>query len=165
MTATITPERIQVTNGGDEVTFDTDDRLFFSTDFLTGSLNIPERTSASYQTYTHVIDDCHSSADKVVGVVNLDVSGLSVDAGIPGFGWFNAGGTYLHFLDGRSGTRFHQHGNVARMSTYTFFCEGGELKCYETTNLANVDSFSGNVVFTQRAFTLHYRIWCGTFDQ
>lgn len=165
MTTTITPGKIQVSNEAEDVVFDTDDRLFFATDFLTGTLSIPERTSPSYQTYTHEVDDCHAVADKVVGVIQLDVPGFDIDAGIPGFGWFNAGGTYLHFLDGNFGTRFSEHGNVTRMSTYTFYCEGGELKCHETVQLRNVEAFSGNTLFTQRAFNLHYRIWCGTFDQ
>lgn len=165
MTVTITPEKIQVTNESDEVTFDTDDRLFFAADYIVGSLNIPERSTAHRRTYSHTLESCSAEADKIVGVINLDVSGVNIDAGVPGFGWFNAGGTYLHFLDGSNSSQAYPHGEVGRMSTYTFYCEGGNLKCFETTFLNNVNPFNGNILFTQRAFTLHYRIWCGTFDQ
>lgn len=162
MTVTITPQRITVTDASQNVKFDTDENLFFATDFLTGSLNIPQRSNPNFVQYTHNVASCHAAATKVVGVIRLQVSNFN--AGIPGYGWFNAGGTYLHYLDGSYGTQTHEHGNVSRMSTYTFYCEGGQLKCRETAQLYNVDPWTGTQFFVQKAFTLHYRIWCGLFD-
>lgn len=163
MTATITPDRITVTNAEDDLVFDTDDQLFHVTDFIEGTISIPEKDQSTLQTSETVLDSCHEDATVAVGVANIEFTDGSFDAGIPGYGWFNVSGTYIHWIDGYAGVNFNVHSNPVRVHALTFFCEGGDLKLREQIQMYNV-SISGTD-FTLKEFDLHYRIWCGLFDQ
>ena len=97
MTTLFTNDRILVTDADGNVSFDTDDEMFFSTDFLTGSLHIGQRsTGQSYlSNFTHSIGSCNPLANRVIGMMNVVIPNPS-NSDTPSFGWFNVDGTYVH---------------------------------------------------------------------
>lgn len=164
MTAIFEPTRIHITNESAETVFDTDDKLFFATDFITGTHSVPQKDQSTLLKTTTTLSACHSQATRAIGMAQVEFTVGQEVAGMPGYGWFNVSGTYLHWIDGRQSTDYYRHGNATRLFALSFFCENGSLKIEEQIVMANRD-IQDNLLFTLRPFNLHYRIWCGLFDQ
>src|SRR5690554_2297622 len=100
--------RILITDSTDSViVFDSDERMFNATDRVIGQVSIPQRQASHINgNFTdvdvdteHPIGSVNPAADTVVGAFKVTTS---TQQGLAGLGWFNASGTYLHYIDSRS---------------------------------------------------------------
>lgn len=154
--------------------FDTDERLFVATDRKTGSISLSGYTASNQNlvdlsridvgTY-HALASINASADIVRGSFFVQTSGGS--QGLANIGWFNAGGTYMHYFDGiaTAGSPTGGRVNVTQIAAYTFVASGTTLYCHERVCLkAEISHTLGltNSV-TLLPVTLTYNLLCGTF--
>lgn len=169
MTVRVTNNQIVVTDTAGEVKFNSDDPMFFATDFKTGSVSIPLRDQSVYQLTEFVYDlgPVNAIASRVVGVFRVDFGPVIESYDTPGYGWFNAGGTYMHY--GRGNLQFLDppfyltNTFFETCALYTFRISAGRLQLFEQVQVSNKTT-SGFYAFFLRPFVLHYRLWCGRFD-
>lgn len=155
------------------VVFDTEERLMTLTDRMTGSIGLSGYTATETNASLDVrdIDTLHdlgainASADVVRG--SLYVTTAGGDGTLNGIGWFNAGGTYVHYFghSGPIGGPITTHSQVTQIAGYTFKASGGHLYLRERVMLKATDSISSSVTFsvTMSAPTLSYNLFCGLF--
>jgi hypothetical protein len=166
--------RITVTDNDGHLTFDSDEKLFNGTDFVAGTLVIPQRQATfegnddgaddNYLNFSvdHVLGAVNGAADTVLGSFRV---ATATNQGVANLGWFCASGTYVHYW-GAIGypTRPNEHWWNDNRVTYTFVPSGGTLVLRERVFLRSqgyinrVDSS-----LTVYAVTLDYKLYVGTF--
>lgn len=161
-----------VATDGADVVFDTDERLFTVTDGpITGTITTPSRTatrigSSSTNIPVNVevdtlIASVNASATTVRGSFAASTSG---SFGVAGLGWYNASGSYVHFL-GPSNGALGTGGNAGLRSiaAYTFFVSAGGLYLKERVALQADFSLSLTTSLTLNPVTLNFYLLVGTF--
>lgn len=146
--------------------FDSDEKLFQATSRSVGSIAIPQRTATATHSvkndidadYAHFLDTVNAACDTVVGSFQITSTG-SPAYGVGGLGWFNASGTYVHYVSS-SGTS----GDFG-FSTFTFYCVAGGLYLNERLLLGAAKPMTGGI--TNRhivlGLTFDYNLYCGSF--
>lgn len=146
--------------------FDSDEKLFQATTRATGSYSLGAReataTSGSKfdvdENNNYLLQSVNAACDTVVGSFRLTSTG-SPAYGVGGLGWFNASGSYVHYVasSGAAG----DYGFAA----YTFFCSGGGLYLNERIILGAAQPSTGGI--TNRhivlGLTFDYNLFCGSF--
>lgn len=148
--------------------FDSDEKLFQATSREPGTKVIGPWT-ASFNASGSVITDVNTdtlhalkainpSCDTVSGAFRVSVA--SGSAGVSGVGWFNASGSYLHFLSSATGTN-----TVAQqMAAFTFEASGGTLYLRERVILraqTGIGAPTNSVTLQQ--ITFDYNLYVGSF--
>lgn len=175
--------RILMTDASGNVRFDTNEKLFVPTDYLTGSRAMSSYSAATFwdgsnisshrdlstvdQDTTYTLASCNAAANTVRGAFKVSVS----YAGHGTSKWYQASGSYVHMWQGGAyGTPTLACGNIVIVaaSVYTFFCESGSLKIREQIKLANEPGYcisgGGNTnTLTMVGPTIDYKLFCGTF--
>lgn len=149
------PNRIRVTDTDGRTAFDTDEAQFFATNFVSGTVIVGRINPETYGETVWALANVDPVANVVLGgfqVVFLEGPSAGQTAGVPGFGWFAAGGTYMHYM-GKT------------MVGYTFSCAAGLFQLTrQWINEPYVDPISGLTITTQlNSMALNYRLWCGAF--
>ena len=166
--------RIAVCDTDGSVVFDTDEKLFIVTDFVSGSLGISAHTAQNNNfndvpfiniDTNHALSSVNAAADTVRGAFSVTTSGGS--QGLHAVGWFNATGTYIHYLGDINGPLNNPTGFalIAQLAAYTFQASGGALSMNERVRLKSKWSTSSGVTtsVTLFAVTIQYKLFCGTF--
>ncbi len=157
-----------VVRDGTRTVFDSDEKLFYVTDYAAGSVGIVQKEAPQNLTKAHTLKTISSSASFVFGAFRIEfLSGSGVGGGgNPGYGWFNAGGTYNHLMLGGTGsTALDESGNIHHCALYSFRASGGKLYLDErvyTTDKSGVLSAIDNWPILN-AFRIYYKIYCGAF--
>lgn len=160
--------RIVLRNVAGDTVFDSDQKLFQATSQETGtkvvgpwtaSFDQPTATFTDVNTDTlHELKTVNGNCDTVVGAFKVSVPSGSY--GVSGVGWFNASGTYLHFLNSSIGTR-----TIAQnMAAFTFEASGGKLYLRERVILraaGGLGSPSNSITLLQTTF--EYNLYVGSF--
>jgi hypothetical protein len=175
----LTAGRVWLTNGSGEITFDTNERMFISTDgILTGSVSLPaysasvsrvggggESRTQQDVANTYALASINAAADTVLGGFKVTSSA----GGVSNQGWFCAGGTYMHGIM----VRLRLLTGVASIigsggaACYTFRAAGGSLLLDETVAFdpGTIGAFdTGSFTITQDAMTIDYKLYVGTFN-
>lgn len=182
MTTLIESGRVLITDSmaGGVTVFDSNERMFAGTDgvsgLITGTLTLSSRTAtrvitSSSNTHTPVnvnsnivVASINSTANTVRGQIYVtDPSGAA--HGITNFGWFDASGTYVHYL-GPNNAALGGSGNVSmtNIAAYTFLASGGQLLFNERCILHAPRSVSnGTYTRTLPGPTIQYNLYVGTF--
>lgn len=157
-----------ILRGTDEVIrFDSDEKLFQATDRVTGSIGVlgPWTATATNGVKSDVntetnrfLKSVNAHCDTVVGAFSLTSVG-SPAYGVGGLGWFNASGTYVHYVS--SSGSAGDYGFVA----FTFFCSGGGLYLNERVVLGAAQPATGGITNTHQVLglTMNYNLYCGSF--
>lgn len=167
-----------MTDGTGAVTFDTDERCFIATEFVSGSYGPTSSYTASAfrnslgqagnttvdVTNSFSLGAIDSHADTVLGGFQVTASD---DLGVSNIGWFCAGGTYQHGIMPRhvvtgGGTTVSGGGSAA----YTFRASGGVLYLDQHVVLdagTFVAPATGSVSITHSALTFYYKLYVGSF--
>lgn len=167
------------TSSGAPKVYGTDWRLFHYTDGIstpmTGTVSTPTRTatrtitsSSNVHDYVDIdvntpIRSIHAMADVVRGQFFVSTSGTAY--GVSNIGWFDASGSYVHYL-GPNNAALGGPGNVSLKSiaSYTFYASGGTLYLNERVRLDAPRSFSNGVYRTiLNGVTFQYSLRAGTF--
>lgn len=188
MSLRATGGRIEIKSPSGEVVVDTNERLFIASNFITGSVVRPARstsyllTPAGQEQWTPIdvdvtvdLADIHSSAVAVVGSFKVTgtaaAPGSATQAqaanGVRNYGWFTAGGTYVHsampmyVFTGSAWVRYP----FGLLSAYTFTAGGGKLRLHERTqgNPGSIVLASGSILLSQEEITIDYRLFVGTY--
>jgi hypothetical protein len=151
------------------IRFDSDEKLFQATQRIAGAITLGPWT-ASFVALGSVITDVNtdvnytlasinSACDTVVGAFKVTTS--STAYGVNGLGWFQAGGTYLHYFDAAiPGNRTV----VQEFVSFTFSAAGGSLLLNERAVLrAIVGLGEPNNTITVPAITFDYNLYVGSF--
>jgi hypothetical protein len=157
---------------GDTVVFDSNERLFQCTDFISGSVTLPGRV-ATYNGSTgvstpvdvyvgHLIGYCNYHADTVFGSFKVTAA---APQGVVDLGWFNADGSYVHY-QGANYQPATGSGNfvVAVLVTYTFRASGGGVYINERAVMFPQATFgqeTRNTTLLAPTFT--YKLYVGSF--
>ncbi len=173
MTLQATSNSIVITDIDGSVVFDTNEGLFQATNFVTGTIVIPQRTS-QYSTsnsfdsiidqYTALSSSINVNCDTVIGAFSISTGGIY--PGVSGSGWFNASGSYVHAIRHRGFSQQEAfHRNIGGMAVYTFEVANGTLNFHEqTTWLRPIPPFSGvTVQYIVNQTTMDYKLYCGSF--
>jgi len=164
------------TVSGSPTVFDSDERLFHVTNGpITGSITAPQRVAvrtitSTSNTHSFVDVDTatamvsvHALATTVRGQFFASVSGTQF--GVSNLGWFDASGTYVHYL-GPNNAALGGAGNVSmpNIAAYTFYVSGGVLYFHERCRIDAPRSVSnGTYTRTLPGVTLQYSLYVGTF--
>lgn len=174
---------IRGTDGGTR--FDSDEKLFYATDFKQGEYVVASRQAQdTYQkltekgpyqyiyypvdiTASYFLHAVNSRCDTVVGA--FSVSSYSKRAyGVHNLGWFNANGSYLHYFDDNEDVTKNRI--LSNCQIFTFYCSGGGLYLKERSVINVPYSSSGTlspgnqyVLTTVPSVTFRYKLYCGTF--
>lgn len=174
MSIEIDAGRIRVVDGSSGyVALDTDGKLFHQTNYLSGSISITARSSGINTNIdvntTHTLGACSADATHVIGAFQVSFPGSSNESGVPGFGWFNAGGSYLHWFDGSTFTSSGYannplvKANLSQFSLYTYRVAGGLFLLDEWVRIAGYTTGGIASSYTMYAFTMNYRLRAGLF--
>lgn len=166
--------RIWITDPTDTaIVFDTNERGFIPTNFVTGSVTIPQRVAQSIdggQTtnvdtqQTITLATVHADANAVVGSFKVTTTD-GTPQGVHNFGWFSAGGTYIHSQLPKTSiyNGVLYAGVVGGTSGYTFAASGGSLTLHERAVFRCTQAYSGfSSSMDQRAMTIEYKLYVGT---
>lgn len=164
--------------------FDTDERLFTVTDRVSGAIELHSHAArnnngndthnidggsfsagvADYD-FLHTLAAVNQDADTVRGAFSVTTNG-GAQGGLTNLGYFNASGTYVHYLDGVSwlgsaGSKIF----VRQIAAYTFKCYGGSLYLRERVWLgANLSQDPGlTITVTLLAPTFTYNLFAGVW--
>lgn len=173
MAIRVDPGRIVLTDATDtDVVFDSDEALF-SCKLYTGSFSLGSRSAttsgfsgtSNYEAETdHVLQAVVSGYDTVTGGFKVTTS---TPTGVANLGWFNAGGTYVHYLDPTSAVLREGTGENWYLSSfvaYTFMIVGTNLVMRESILLrAQGTGFNKTNTITLLPVTLDYKLFCGKF--
>ncbi len=170
-----TAGRLRVADTDGTVAFDSDQQMFFATDYKQGSVDFVAHSNlnASVEINTDtVLASINPNANAVLGFFKIT---SATDATIPAGAWAQIGGTWIRGF-ATSGTSvagdFRFVGAIGGGSSlthfvaYSFRAAGGSLIINEKVYLMRVNTAnlaSGTVTGTE-AFTLTYRALCGAFD-
>ena len=167
-----TAGRITITDDDGHLTFDSDEKLFNGTNFVAGTLVIPERQATfrgsdsqdNYLNFTadHVLSAVNAAADTVLGAFRI---ATATAQGVANLGWFCASGTYVHYWGaiGYPSSPDEYWWNDNRV-TYTFIASGGTLVLRERVFLRSQGYLNTiNSSVTVYAVTLNYKLYVGTF--
>ena len=171
MSFTASSGRILVKDGS-HVVMDTDEELFHGTDFVTGSITIPQRVAIDHsdgsQTninslFTHSLGSVNSNANTVMGAFQITTA---TGQGVANLGWFSVGGTYVHYYSGLS--FFNQplgtNNRMGSAQTFTFRATSGGLFLDERIVLQASGSPQGTTnTLTVFAITIQYKLYAGLF--
>jgi hypothetical protein len=173
LTLEIGPSRIRLRDVDAHTVLDTDERLFHQTDYLSGTIAIQSRSSVITGNVdvarTIVLGSCSADATHVIGAFQVEFPGASNPSGVPGFGWFNIGGSYLHWYDASSMTASGWANNPllkARLSAfcvYTYRVNSGQVLLDEWVRIAGYVTAGIGTYYTMNAFKMHYRLRAGLF--
>lgn len=164
MSFTTSAGRMIVTDGATTV-FDTNERLFTVTNGpLTGSITLPDHTTTQQDSplVQNFIDvdtnhslgySINSSADTIRGAFKVTATVTdSAVARLQGLGWFNASGSYVHFMRPRSPTlspTSNANAGLPNFAVYTFIISGGALYLNEQVRLSpNPTGAGSGLTFT-----------------
>ena len=188
MSLLVTAGRIEIKGPDGVIALDTDERMFHATDFKAGSVTRPARSvayslnSGGQEVFTPVnvfetvnLGAIHAEANAVVGMFKVTGTAEPPPGGTQGqagngvlnFGWFAAGGSYVHACLPQwawTGTRWIN--NVGGLiSTYTFEASGGQLILREGTqgHPGQILTGTGTINLSQGAITLDYKLYVGTY--
>lgn len=155
----ISSGRIVIRDVDGAVSFDTDERPFLPLASLSGSISFPERIASSnasgIQTYYDVtagpyyLGACPSACNVVRGSFFVSSAGYN---GVANIGWFNAGGTYFHYM---------AEGSTA--VAYTFYASGGGVYVEERAVVIAQVPTSGTRQVTVFSTTFNYKLIAGVF--
>lgn len=162
MTFIATSGSMTILNPAGEVVFDSAEKLFTCTNYVTGSISIPARgamaaASGGYSTDVDVdtvLAAVNPIATHVFGSFKVTVS--SAQHGVSGLGWFGAGGTYVHEYFST------QNGNISVYCGYTFLCNAGSLIFNERASVYPIGFGTTNVI-TVNPSVIDYKVYCGSF--
>ena len=126
--------------------FDSDEKLFQATTRATGSVSLGPWEATATNGFkgdinsdtSYLLQSVNSACDTVVGSFQLTSTG-SPAYGVGGLGWFNASGSYVHYV-ASSGT-IGDFGFV----TFTFLCSGGGLYLNERVVLGAAQPSTGGI--------------------
>lgn len=182
MAVIISPDRIALTEPSGAIRFDTDQRMFTATDFISGSWARPSttatatsfgRTNVDTTVVQTLATGLHASADTVFGMIrtNWPVTTTNLQAEhIGGTAWRNCNGSIVdvlschisHWREGGAVTtpKFEQ-----AFSIYTMYIEAGALKVSERVIMQSMVASSGSTLYSigRAAGSLDYRVYCGFF--
>lgn len=154
--------RILVTRPDGSTALDSDGRMFQGTDRLRGTITAPARVATcnngNYANVNadvdHAISAINAAADTVVG--SFKVTSVS-NLGVANLGWFNASGSYMHYLYGGTAG--------SGLAFYTFLAKSGQLVLNERVFLQAALSTSQNVTtrLTLVSIVIQYNLFCGSF--
>lgn len=149
------------------IVFDSDEKLFQATNRAVGSVTRgPWTATKTWPSTVNSVDadtntflqSVNAACNTVVGSFKLTSVG-SPAYGVGGLGWFNAGGSYVHYQQGLSGSY--------ALIAFTFFCSGGGLYLKERVLLAaqTPTGSGGDNLRTHQvlALTFDYNLYCGSF--
>jgi hypothetical protein len=181
MTLVVSANRILIDDAGHTV-LDTSERLFTVTNGpLTGtviksgqSCSVPSYTTNTVNGYVNrddntVVASINGSADTVRGAFKINFAPgspfTSVSPGVLGLGWFNASGTYIHWLSAnwdpsRSSTANY---TLDTIMAFTFIASGGQLIFNERTRLVYPSNLSGASFIQTPNYNIDYHLFCGAF--
>lgn len=167
-----TAGRITITDADGHLTFDSNEKLFNGTNFVSGTLVIPQRQATfnagndadNFLNFTQdwPLAAVNSAADTVLGSFRVSTA---TPQGVAGLGWFCASGSYVHYWGAvGSATRDSEYWWNDSRVVYTFIASGGQLILRERVFLRS-QGFIGeiNSSVTVLAVTLDYKLYVGTF--
>jgi hypothetical protein len=173
LTLDISAGRIRLSDTTGHAVLDTDERLFHQTDYLAGSITIPARSSGvgSNVDVSRVmaLGGCSADATHVIGAFQVVFPGTSNPSGVPGFGWFNVGGSYLHWFDGSSLTSAglandpYTKSELTQFSLYTYRVAAGQFLLDEWVRIAGYTNGGWGLSYTMNSFVMNYRLRAGLF--
>jgi hypothetical protein len=160
------------------VVFDTDERLFIATDFIVGSHTIPQRyaewnrATNNQQSRIRVnIDQLYQlaivnvAANTVVGA--FKVSTQTSPQGVHDFGWFSAGGTYIHSQLPKTAeyNNINNYLAIGGYSGYSFIAESGAVSLHEQVVFDCPEpEYAGWLQSqNQNPMTIEYKLYVGSF--
>jgi hypothetical protein len=154
--------------------FDSNERMFHVTDTITGTRSIAAKSSginASHSTNTtYVLGSCHAAATHLIGAFRITFPGASNPSGVPGFGWFNAGGSYIHWFDGSTCVSPSGYANNPALkidltvwAQYTPRVAGGQFLLDEWVHVFGFTSGGIASSYILNAFNLQYHFKAGLF--
>lgn len=153
--------------------FDGTERMFHVTDTLSCTVSIPSIVSgvgaSAARTSTTVLGSCNAAATHLIGAFRVTFPGSSNPSGVPGFGWFAAGGTYIHWFDGSTFTTGGYANNpllkdrINAWGQYTPKVAGGQFLLDEQVYIFGYTSGGAASTYTQFAFTMECRFKAGLF--
>lgn len=170
--------RIWMTDATGAVSFDTDERCFIATDFVSGSFGPTSSYTATASrnslgqlrnsyvdvSNTYTLASVHASADTVLGSFQVTASD---SFGVANIGWFCAGGTYQHGVMPGLIIGSTTQVAVGGSTLYTFRASGGVLYLDQHVCLdagTFVSPGTGTSTITHSALTFNYKFYVGTFN-
>lgn len=174
MPLSMSGRKIVITRDDGSVAFDTDEGLFTSTDFFSGSIVLPQRQAISDENgpqviinanVDHAIGSCHPDADTCIGMMKTTWDG--VDESPFGSMWTQVSGSYLDVI-GAIGAFSSDAPDLHRVMTafgyYTFRAAGGAFWLNERVSLkAWTPGFPATWTYTRNQCTVDYRIYVGLY--
>ena len=171
----ISSSRIRMTDGSGNVRFDTNEKNFIPTDFVSDTISFPTYTCQNFgggaetlinQNNVYTLATISSAANTVRGAGKFSTSSGNFDASytynISGsivYAW--GGGTFYSGPSVFCGHVVNTHSRVI-----TFFCEAGSLKVRDCV-VGSADDPSctgvGSVTLTMAGFDVDFQVFCGTF--
>lgn len=157
---------LKMRNTAGDIIFDSDEKLFQATSRVTGTKSVGPWT-ASYDggsvitdvntNTNHFLASVNAACDTVVGAFSVTTSD---GRGLHNLGWFNAGGTYLHFFD----AAVSSNTICQQFATFTFFASGGSLYLNERVLLraaVGIGVPANSITLSQ--VTFGFNLYCGSF--
>lgn len=145
------------------IRFDSDEKLFQATERVTGSIAVgpwsatatwPATRSNIDQDINHTLKAINAACDVVVGAFSVT---SAYSGGVSNLGWFNAGGTYLHYSENIGGGGYG-------MVMFSFVASGGLLVLNERAYVtATFPGGSGTLTHTVLGLILQYNLYVGSF--
>ncbi len=170
MTVRASAGRIEITDGS-HLVFDTNEKLFHGTDYVTGSVSIPQREAVTHgstpvvaydNTYVYNLGPVNANADTVLGSFYVTASTYQ---GVANVGWFAIGGTYMHYYDAIDSLfSRNQHVVIGRAQAFTFRAQAGNLRLEE--RIVAVSPIHGeDITVTTKIFAINiqYKLYVGLF--
>ncbi len=172
-----TAGRILITdpNDSNHVVFDTDERQLVFTDFVSGSIVVPQRVSSSVNSTRTTIDVNTDTVLSSINPASTVVFGALKSSYNGGFadpvGWFQLTGSYMDSRVVINATGATSGGiatppwtAVGGHRSLTFRASGGNLIFNERTFLRCTLSLGGTTISaTIESTTVDYKLFCGTF--
>ena len=175
MSFQLSTDRIIISDTDGHIVFDTNEKLFNGTNFVSGSIERPSRqatwrhdpgeTGVAHDVNINTdvtLASIHASANAVVGSFKVSASD---GKGVHGLGWFAATGTYVHYWSGQAiqGESPGDHHYSRNRAAYSFFASGGNLRLNERVTLGADHITNADTSITLSAITFEFKLYCGTF--
>lgn len=153
----IEANRIRIRDTDGTTVFDTNERPFLPLTSVSGAVGFSSRSATSNSggiVSTSNVDDptfiasCHPSCNVVRGAFYVAASG---SFGVTGIGWFNAGGSYVHYYEANC------------MAAFTFYASGGAIYLHERSFLRAATPTSGTTTITMFGGTFSYKLIAGVY--
>lgn len=158
--------RLRDTSGN--IIFDSNEKLFQATQRLTGSKTVGGWT-ASFTSSGSIITDVNTDTEHVLASINaacdtvvgsFEVSAAS-GGGVHNLGWFNGGGSYMHFHDGADATN---RVICQNMLAFTFRARSSQLVLHERVIMRAIVGIGVPTnSITIGAVTFNYNLYVGSF--